>query len=172
LDDDLEQLRCKIKKALLLERIGAKKEAILLLESVISNTESRNSFRICRIEAMLALSDIYMKTDNTNGPCMAISLLFSVISLSDQYRLKLHRNLALVRFSSVLLHLNCSEQATTLLTESLPFILTNGDVASQGLAHFTMMKCLLSKPHSFERTDELIHTIEDAIKCIKLLIRL
>lgn len=163
--DDLEQLRCKIKKALLMERIGAKKDAILLLESVLANSISRNSYRVCRIEAMLALSDIYMKTGNTNGPFLAISLLFSVISLSDQYHLKLHRNLALIRFSSVLLHLNCPEQATRLLNESLLFILTNGDVASQGLAHFTMMKCILAKAPVIEKANELLLVIDDSLKC-------
>lgn len=60
----------------------------------------------------------------------------------------MHLTLALaqVSFAQVLLHFDYLPQAIGLINESIPLILTNGDMASQGHAQWVHAQCLLLLP--------------------------
>ncbi|KAI8902140.1 anaphase-promoting complex subunit 5-domain-containing protein, partial [Globomyces pollinis-pini] len=157
-------LNCDLKRSILLQHLGRKLEAIKILERVMQFGDSRGYFRICRIKAMLQLADIHLGRNSVSDVVNAMNVLFSCISVSQQYHLHLWHNLALVRFAMVFLHLNYSKQALNLMQKVMPFILLQADLKEQSKAHYTLSLCWLSLKEKDMDYTKAQHSILESIK--------
>jgi hypothetical protein len=87
------------------------------------------------------------------------------MTLAKQYHLKLLLNMALIRFARILLILDYTQEAVTLLRRILPDILTNGDIMSQGYAQFLYAQGLMTLLPR-DKWQQVERSLIDARKCI------
>ncbi len=107
---------------------------------------------------LLALVDLQLEFNRQSGPLLALGALLKCLNIAKTHSMQLVLHNAYVRFAQIMLHLGFNSQALKMLRESLPFIISNGDAYTQGLAMFVYAQIVFL----FERSNEALKYLGDA----------
>jgi tetratricopeptide (TPR) repeat protein len=151
----------QLRKAQLMDLTGNTRGARRLLQGIATEKDPRASYQTRRVQAFMKLADMDLDSGLQSGALSAMNLLFSAIAIAERYEMNLLHKLGLLKFVTVLLHLDYPAEARLVLQGILPDILTHGTLLEQGDAQYCNALTLLSQG----TLTDAHKAIEDAISC-------
>eukprot|EP00612_Vaucheria_litorea_P005084 CAMPEP_0171470032 /NCGR_PEP_ID=MMETSP0945-20130129/11679_1 /TAXON_ID=109269 /ORGANISM="Vaucheria litorea, Strain CCMP2940" /LENGTH=783 /DNA_ID=CAMNT_0011999371 /DNA_START=1 /DNA_END=2352 /DNA_ORIENTATION=+ len=98
----------------------------------------------CKVQALILIADCLVSVNSTKCPHLAIKPLLTSIAICESYSLDLLHSVSNVKLSKVLMCLNQSQKAVSILKGIEPQICVNGSISEIGEFHLVHAKCLIA----------------------------